>query len=208
MIYLFLAVQVVFFTGCVTGHVPIGGVVDWYRPNASFPTPDGYMIADGSIVTDSESPLLNETLPDLRAKFVRGAATISEVGTVGGAVTHSHGITLSNIETDLQAELPHWHNWAHYDADTKRWTTYKSHGVEYRVLVDWGNGIDDEGGGTYPLTFSESYLPGSGEFVLETSTQLARGAHRHIIESPNNINTGNTPIEPPYVVLIKIVRIK
>jgi hypothetical protein len=207
-VYLLFALLVVTFVcSCATGKVPVGGVVDWYRPNASFPIPDGYMIADGSIVTDSESPLLNETLPDLRSKFVRGAAALNEIGATGGLASHSHGANLPAITTSQVAEATHRHQWAKFDRATNKWTSFS--GSTEIVLVDWGDGLDSEGSGVWPLGFDEDNR-GSGSYpiYLNTGTQDGITVHRHNVEFSGNITLENSPNEPPYVILLKIVRIK
>jgi hypothetical protein len=76
-----------------SASVPIGAVIDWWRPNNTFPVPDGYDICDGSVVSDAQSPFNGETLPDLRDKFVRGAATVNDIGQTGGTENHTHSIT-------------------------------------------------------------------------------------------------------------------
>jgi hypothetical protein len=75
------------------GGVPVGTVLDWWRPNSSFPIPEGYQICEGSVVSDPQSPLNGFTLPDLRNRFVRGAATLDVVGLTGGAETHDHSVS-------------------------------------------------------------------------------------------------------------------
>ena len=81
--------------------VPIGSVVSWWG-NAATP-PAGWRVCDGSVVSDSESPLKGETLPDLRGRFVRGTTgDMRKTPVVGGAdeqtlavaqmPAHSHGV--------------------------------------------------------------------------------------------------------------------
>ena len=76
--------------------VPVGAVIDWWRPNAGFPVPTGFQICDGSMVVDAESPLNGETLPDLRIQFVRGANVIGDIGITGGVNTHGHSLTVNS----------------------------------------------------------------------------------------------------------------
>jgi hypothetical protein len=206
MIFLLLTMQVFFFAGCL-GQVPIGGVVDWYRPDASFPVPDGYMVADGSVVTDPESPLLNDSLPDLRSKFVRGAAAFDEIGAAGGLASHSHVVNLPAVTTSPVAEPPHRHQWAKFDRAANKWTSFS--GNSEIVLVDWGDGLDGEGSGIWPLGFDEENR-GSGSYpiYLNTGTQGGITVHHHNVEFSENITMEDSPNEPPYVMLLKIVRIK
>jgi hypothetical protein len=61
------------------------------------PTPnsDTWVLCDGSLITDVNSPLNGQFAPDLRKIFLKGAAT---TGSTGGQTTinlsHSHGNTL------------------------------------------------------------------------------------------------------------------
>ncbi|MEM7798394.1 MAG: hypothetical protein AAF633_04310, partial [Chloroflexota bacterium] len=77
--------------------VPVGGVVDWWRPNTSVAIPDGYMVCDGSEVTDPESPYLGANTPDLRGQMVRGATADGEELTSGGASTQA--VEFSNAKS-------------------------------------------------------------------------------------------------------------
>jgi len=79
--------------------VPIGTVLDWFCVDPCT-IPDGYALADGSIVDDPESPFFDVTLPDLRESFVRGAATTDDVGDTGGSPGgHTHSVDPPNTET-------------------------------------------------------------------------------------------------------------
>ena len=202
-----MSLTLILLAGCAHGLVPVGGVVDWYRPNASVPLPDGYMIADGRIVTDTGSPLFNQRLPDLRSRFVRGAANQSEVGAAGGFFAHSHALTLSPINTSDVVETDHDHQWAKFDKTNKRWSAYS--GSSELLLVDWGDGLDNEGSGIYPLAFDDSTLAHiSGTVFLTTTTQSGRTIHHHEVTFPSGTATAISANEPPYVMLLKIVRIK
>ena len=59
------------------GSLPAGLIVMWYGLLASIPT--GWLLCDGQNGT-----------PDLRSKFVKGAAAGVEPGATGGALTHTH----------------------------------------------------------------------------------------------------------------------
>lgn len=76
-----------------SASVPIGAVLDWWRPNSTFAVPQGHKICDGSVVNDAESPFNGQTLPDLRNKFIRGAATVDDIGQTGGTSIHTHTIS-------------------------------------------------------------------------------------------------------------------
>jgi len=80
--------------------VPIGSVISWWRPDAGTPLPsDEWAIANGSVVTDPESPLYGKALPNLTDRFVMGV-TAGNIGTTGGSNTlnlsHSHTVNDHN----------------------------------------------------------------------------------------------------------------
>lgn len=87
---------------------PLGMVVAWFRPSTSFAVPTGWVIADGQVVgstSHSWTGVGNVSVPDLRGKFILGAA-VSGTGTgpdmppaekaIGGANNrvwnHSHSV--------------------------------------------------------------------------------------------------------------------
>ncbi len=61
--------------------VPIGAVIDWWRPNNTFMVPEGFKICNGQIIDDSDSPLDGHTLPNLLDKLVKGVTDPSLSGT-------------------------------------------------------------------------------------------------------------------------------
>lgn len=80
---------------------PIGTLLPWAKSLTGVPTlPVGWMECDGSVVSDSASPMNGTTLPDMNGdnRFVRGNSTS---GGTGGESTHvltvaelaSHGHT-------------------------------------------------------------------------------------------------------------------
>lgn len=82
------------------GSVPIGGVVDWYRPLASDPVPDGWVICAGQQINDPDSPFHTRNAPNLIDRFVRGIADSpsfgANVGPPPAGGQDSQGITLSH----------------------------------------------------------------------------------------------------------------
>jgi hypothetical protein len=95
-------------TGAVTA-IPIGAVIAWWRPDSSFSwSGEGFQLCDGSTITDPGSPLLGQKTPDLRQQFIRGVVSYEEIGTTGGAATHSHGFVM----------LSHTHGMGHVHSVT------------------------------------------------------------------------------------------
>jgi hypothetical protein len=51
---------------------PLGITIQWWRPDSSFPIPEGYQECDGSQILDLESLFYLEYTPDHRGKHTRG----------------------------------------------------------------------------------------------------------------------------------------
>ena len=82
----------------VMGIVPIGTVLDWWC-SADCTIPDGFVIADGQLISDASSPFNGENIPDLTDTFIRGVANVGNVGTTGGTSSHSHLVDPPNTST-------------------------------------------------------------------------------------------------------------
>ena len=70
--------------------VPVGGIIAWAKSITGIPSiPAGFIECDGSTISDNDSPIDGETVPDLNGNnnFLRGA---SASGGTGGAATHTH----------------------------------------------------------------------------------------------------------------------
>jgi hypothetical protein len=66
--------------------LPVGAVIDWWRPDGTVPIPAGFEICDGHTVSAGSHDFPNWsaqpiTLPDLRNKFVIGADSLKADGT-------------------------------------------------------------------------------------------------------------------------------
>jgi hypothetical protein len=178
------------------GDVPIGGVIDWWRPNATFPIPTGYQVADGSTVTDSRSPLAGTALPDLRNKFVRGANDPTVIGQTGGSAQHTHAASPPAITVNSDA---HHHLWGETYLTPNgdlQWTSFDGGGTGV-LLNYWGNGIGAVGSGYFPLA--------GARMTKHYYTEYANDRQRVALPT---FNTGPAGTEPPFVGLLKIVRIR
>jgi len=91
--------------GIVRQLVPIGAVLDWWRPaNSNMSVPSGFVICDGSQYSSSQHDFAGGgtiTVPDLRNKFILGAsiskndnaeATAGVAGTLEADPTNAPGI--------------------------------------------------------------------------------------------------------------------
>ncbi len=85
---------------------PIGTVLPWAKTLTGVPSlPDAWMECDGSAISDSDSPMDGQNVPDLNStqRFLRGNTAS---GGTGGADTH----------TLITAELPaHTHTYTNRD---------------------------------------------------------------------------------------------
>lgn len=62
--------------------VPVGSVLPFYGDPSSLPSQ--WMLCDGRVVGDPDSPLFGSAVPDLRQVFLRGAGAESPLGSQGG----------------------------------------------------------------------------------------------------------------------------
>ena len=76
--------------------MPIGTVIDWWRPDNSWPVPEGFQVCDGSQVNDPDSPLNGRNLPDLTNRFILGVSSTNQIGTQGGSETHDHSYDIDH----------------------------------------------------------------------------------------------------------------
>lgn len=78
-------------------QVPIGAILNWLKSFTGTPSiPAGFKECDGTAVSDANSPLNGQTVPNLNGgnRFTRG--TSGTTGTTGGAATHTHTDTFAS----------------------------------------------------------------------------------------------------------------
>jgi hypothetical protein len=165
-------------SGSITGvgSVPIGTVIDWWRPNANFPIPEGFQICDGSLISNSKSPMQGHNTPSLDNRVVVGSVDPNASAASGGMGTGG--------------KYTHNHTAIYFDGPNKRykgWT--ESGGVQY--YSDWGDGMDDDGVGKYPLTINST----ATIYTANQGDSNGDGA----MEDPDTF--------PPYRKLLKLIRI-
>ncbi len=77
--------------------VPVGAVVAWLKSFTGVPQtlPIGWVECDGSVISDGDSPMDGQTVPDLNGdnRFLRGETTS---GGTGGSESHTHSIGASD----------------------------------------------------------------------------------------------------------------
>jgi len=164
--------------------VPVGAVLDWFCVDPCT-IPPGYALADGSIVDDPSSPLDGVTLPDLREKFVRVAATTDDVGNTGGSPGgHTHSVDPPNTET-----------------------TSDSHSHDIAGAISTAIGIDSDsplGCGGFPGCNFVASSVHRHDVVNQSVNDVS---HSHTVDVlPFDSAPGGGL--PPFVDLLKIIRIK
>jgi len=122
-----IPMQAVPYARSAGGSVPIGTVIDWWRPDETFPIPIDFAICDGHVVEDSTSAYDGRQLPDLTDRFVRGVTDAAAIGVMGGADSHHH-IWVDRTDRDFYS----------YNADGDRYQ-----------LINWDDGVGNEGSGNY-----------------------------------------------------------
>ena len=167
--------------------VPIGTVLDYFC-GASCTIPDGYQVADGSMVTDPASPLVGEMLPDLRDKFVLGTATTGEVGDTGGNNSHTHNVNASNTSTTSDGTHVHSVNPPNTESTSDG---IHAHDVNPPNTESTSDGIHLHVGNTFG-TFGTNSVTNC---LLLACTNVADDTHGHNVNhNPAGGHTHNTDI--------------
>ena len=91
--------------------VPVGAVVAWLKSFTGVPQtlPIGWVECDGSVISDGDSPMDGQTVPDLNGdnRFLRGETTS---GGTGGSETHTHTTSKSGSPIGTVASIDHIDN--------------------------------------------------------------------------------------------------
>jgi hypothetical protein len=201
------------------GGVPIGAILMWSGTLANIP--DGYHLCDGTTGT-----------PDLRSKFVKGAAAGQNPGGTGGSTTYSHaggavqnavtGITINNESTHTHGAGTLALN--NHAASTTGYAlaaiTLNSHTTTSKSTSGSGTTLltgptshtitePNGGNGHYHSTpaYAHSWsggATGAGSSHSHGVTEPNAGAgHDHSFTQPND----HTGVEPPYYAVAFIMRL-
>jgi hypothetical protein len=209
-------------SGSYYGGVPIGAVIDWWRPNPSWAIPSGFAICDGSTVNDAGSPLNGVVLPNLTSLFIVGVTNVNNIGITGGSSAHSHIVDINHDHPSVNSSssgsytgntvsVPdHNHRWAWgYNGD---WQSWRSSGAGELMIV-WGDGFGNEGSGIYAIGSTSG---DSGQWYTEKDGghyhQFSVPSHFHSVDIPalgtSNKTTTTVSNVPPYYGLLKLMRIR
>ncbi len=88
------------FNNTLKVAIPIGGVVAWLKSLSGVPDlTENYVECNGQVLSDSNSPLNGETMPDMNGsnQFIRGNSISTGTGT--GSHTHTIGTTSGSLYT-------------------------------------------------------------------------------------------------------------
>jgi hypothetical protein len=167
-------------TGTISGYgtVPIGAIIDWWRPSGSaLQLPDNFAICDGQTINDPDSPFNGQQVPNLQGQFIQGVTTTANIGSSGGS---------AQANVDFTVQLP---------ATTGAIPTSAP-----PAGADQNPGLIQGGDPNTGYRFDLVYQ-GTG------SSKWNDGQHVHTLggTAPGNATVG---IVPPWYGLLKIVRIK
>lgn len=160
---------------------PIGSIIDWWRPNANFSIPAGYVICDGSAINDVLSPLNGNLTPDFTDKYVLGTSNPEEAGQSGGSADHLHSLS-KTVNSGSTFNHRHAFNYSFtlvsnegnhshttigqtgtlFNNNTHNHTVasydqgnkiWSSRNASGNLveIIDWGDGIDAGGTGHFPI---------------------------------------------------------
>jgi len=172
------------FAAEAANGVPIGTVIDWWRPTETTPLPDGWEFCDGTAVVDPRSPILGVVKPDLRDRFARGLAVAVEAdipaeGFATGGADHF----------DVPAHNHQWSTFAD-TSTTNTWSSYGATGSSTNIIV-WDDGMDSAGAGNNPLAVDDVTGPDdSKSFFTDNEAEVL------------------VPTVPAYVGLVKLCRVR
>lgn len=161
------------------GTVPVGAVLDWWVPQgSSLPLPANFVICDGRMISDPQSPFNGKNAPNLVKRFTYGVNAASAIGTVGGNENGSVTIQSSlSGTTDAMggSAPPAW-------ANTREGVIYRNQPVSnYRLAIS-----------------SSDYNWNDGQHIHSLGGPGGAKA----------VGTGTFSIMPPYFGLLKVLRIK
>lgn len=146
--------------------IPVGTVINWYRPNTSTPLPAGWVECIGQSVAAAAHDFVGGgtiTVPDMRNRFILGAAT-NGASSPGSSQTPAIGATGGSHTLDLA----HTHGFAHHHVYTM---VSHTHGVtvslpdHYHQFAGVGPYQFATSGGQHDVYAWPSWVPASYEAV-------------------------------------------
>ena len=160
--------------------VPVGAVIDWWPGNNTIEIPPNYRICDGDTIQGTGTSADGHQTPNLQHLFVVGVTDIDQIGESRGNPVHDHSFLNPS----------HVHAFPHTHPDLSDRTTSDANDSDGMSGVPENNARKNH---THPFsapvgTQSEANTGDSSEAGAETTT-------------------GEAAPMPPYVGLIKLVRV-
>lgn len=191
---------------------PIGLIAPYFGDPGDLP--DNWMVCDGSVVDDPESPLNGKTLPNLTARFVRGEVNTTrntaDSFEAGGVDTHVHTIQAHNHTVTIQPDGSHTH------------TAITDISPNHTHNMDWK--IDNQSAGNYvkaSVWQADKYAAAAEHDHHYQGNTGEAGSHQHIVAvleggshthtasiGQTTLTTDSTSHLPSYVALHYIIRVK
>lgn len=212
--------------------VPIGAIIDWWRPDNSLPLPDNFQICDGSLVDDIESPLNGYALPDLTQLFVRGITDVNDIGVTGGSTNHQHTIDIPDHDHEVVID----HDHPNMDLTL---TTGGNHSHGLSLNHNHGSFVSNPAGTHTHGVQSGGPFAGGTDYSMDTepdhqhsmavpayynsTSTYSGGSHNHTssidppaysatnvtsLDGPGALPSSTEPSLPPYIGLLKLMRVK
>ena len=125
------------------------------------------------------------------------------------------------MDTSFELEM-HNHVWSILGTQ-ETWLTFEADGKSFNQMIDWTNGIHNDGSGIFPIakscptndcTSEAFYTENSNtghlhSFDVPSTPTTSGGNHNHgNTGSSGSGNTSSEGNEPPWFGLVKIIRIK
>lgn len=178
------------------GLVPIGTVLDWYNtPSINLTLPSNFVVCNGQLINDSDSPFNNTNIPNLSYQFISAVQTPQEVGKTGG----SSQFTINAATTSEGGE--HNHGFQGNIGVTDFISTNSTLSgfnapAPYQLFNEEGDWVSSNGNGA---AYGSSYLGMQHRHDLPNTDMSI--LHTHTL-------TANVTTTPPFYTLMKIIRYK
>ena len=169
------------------GVVPQGAIIDWWRPDASYPVPAGYQICDGSAIVAGSWK--GKPLPNLTNKFIRGVTDPSQIGASGGS---------DSATPSAQTAAANGHD----------------HTLPTITGVPYNGGASSSD--PYYVKDDNSGWANTNHLAVDKGNSTSEGQHRHTLSGPtgaveahkHTVTVNPVSTIPAYVGLLKIMRIQ